>query len=497
MATITFPCTTCERRIGVMDSLRGQEVRCPHCKSVVVAPRASTMRVSATGSATPSSSWSGDSNGLAREVTPAPSFEHIPSYLAPGAYQPPEFKAHGNREGVESIFSDGGDDDESVFATGRHGEPMQLPDAPGVMQPTIEVEHSNEFLVASPNQTVATGAATARSQPQPAAVLAPQLPATRPSPAASHEKIDLFLVSPASLGLKPTEITNPWTKIEDIPKDQPIARAPVPMSATIPSTTTNFVFTPELKRRLVYVLAGYATLVTIVLFWSWIRGSHQEHPLTTIPDFFGQYRRADRSKVSRLPVEDAVLPPELTLALGSSLRVGDLQIEPLGVEFTKPVMVTQYAAAKTPETRHTATDASLVLRLRLTNHSTTLAFHPADPAYNRKTSPGEPLPLSGVQIGSQRFMGGQIGWPFDRLTPRIYFAGQEADDQPLQPGQSRETVLVSNNSKELWPTLTRTRDAIWRVHLRRGVTRFESEDVSVGVLFGVQFQLDQIQRNRS
>src|SRR4029453_1019886 len=36
--TVTFPCPFCGRRMGVPAELLGKQVRCPHCKQVVLAP---------------------------------------------------------------------------------------------------------------------------------------------------------------------------------------------------------------------------------------------------------------------------------------------------------------------------------------------------------------------------------------------------------------------------------------------------------------------------
>ncbi|MBN9122720.1 MAG: hypothetical protein J0I06_26845, partial [Planctomycetes bacterium] len=36
--TVTFPCPFCGRRMGVPADLLGKQVRCPHCKQVVLAP---------------------------------------------------------------------------------------------------------------------------------------------------------------------------------------------------------------------------------------------------------------------------------------------------------------------------------------------------------------------------------------------------------------------------------------------------------------------------
>jgi hypothetical protein len=94
-----------------------------------------------------------------------------------------------------------------------------------------------------------------------------------------------------------------------------------------------------------------------------------------------------------------------------------------------------------------------------------------------------------------RVMGGPVVWPFGIDVRRSYIDGQEADAEPLRPGQSREVLIVSADSREL---LVAVRDATapvtWHVHLRRGVTRLRWEDVSVGAVVGVEFDPTAVKR---
>jgi hypothetical protein len=84
------------------------------------------------------------------------------------------------------------------------------------------------------------------------------------------------------------------------------------------------------------LLGGYALLATAIavygLFFRSAGAPDAAHPLSTIPDTFGEFDPVSRKKVGRLSVPaDAELPPAQRAKLGDKLAVGQLEVKPVRV----------------------------------------------------------------------------------------------------------------------------------------------------------------------
>src|SRR5262249_44127597 len=136
---------------------------------------------------------------------------------------------------------------------------------------------------------------------------------------------------------------------------------------------------------------------------------------------------------------DAPLPANRKVGLARKIEVGQLEIEPLGVESRKLVIVEEPKSGK--PTRTERPNPALVLTLRVKNTSPDLAIYPLDPAFNRKTVADK----IGTQlvVGKQSYRGGPIPWPFDRVK-RAYEEKQETEATPLKPGETRDYVVCAD-----------------------------------------------------
>ena len=91
---VTFPCPFCTRRMGVPAELLGRQVRCPHCKQVVVAP------VNA-------------GNPPAAAPPPAP----VVVVMPPTEPELRPFNIPPKKEGADSILSEPDESDDEVFGS--------------------------------------------------------------------------------------------------------------------------------------------------------------------------------------------------------------------------------------------------------------------------------------------------------------------------------------------------------------------------------------------
>ena len=478
MQTLTFACPLCARRMGVGLELIGRPVRCPHCRQVVVAPTAANAP--ATPGAAPAAP-------IFRPATPPPP--------AP-AYRPPDFSLP-QKDGAESIFSAPGTEDDSVFESSQVLHQVELPDARPSLQATESVVRTPEMLAEiAPSSPGVWGNTMA---------IPVDAPAPRPS---ASDTVNPFAATPAMFGQKPSEVSSPWTKLEDLPSGQskPLVSLLPPLSAqpsgaivldklAAEQHAPGVAFRAGLKKYAFAALAAYALVVTLLAGWGYFRGGDRGHPLNNIPDFFGQYAKASREKVSELKVDDKLIPPGQKAHLRGTVTVGELRVEPLEVAQREYRQFTVYAGADATPLEKKLRNPCLGLRLKLTNLSRASAWFPSDPAWHRKNRVDSPAPLTGLELDGRRFMGGPILWPFSPDVKRIYVEGQEADDEPLLPGKSRETVVLSADTPELLDAVKNSHKPIlWRVHLRRGFTHYGGENVSVGALVGVEFEASEVKR---
>ena len=257
------------------------------------------------------------------------------------------------------------------------------------------------------------------------------------------------------------------------------------------------------------VYAGLTTVAAGFFGYQYFTGGagNGDHPYKAIPDFYGQYQKADRRQVAvkGLPDPKRDVPPELRVRLGEELAIGDLTVTPLSVEQQKIVITTDREVGE-PIT--SSAGQSLVLTLRVKNTSSDTVFDPNDPAFCRGRKEGQPSPYTALQIG-RTFYYGIFPWPPEPGVKRYYVEGQDADEKRLGPGEERVTwvtVAPRGIRAVMDDVLAEVADLkkkqnpdplLWRVQLRRGMVKMKDDtgqdvDISATTVIGVEFRVDQI-----
>jgi hypothetical protein len=445
MQTVNFHCPHCGNLMAVGTNLLGRNVRCPHCRQVVRAPAA------------------------AGEAPAPPAPTPAPPPRQPGV---PSFNVPRPTEAHESIFGERHDED--VF--GSEPPKPKMPDAPTPISPPAPTPQTLAETVAVQTPT-------------------PNLPAANP--------LDFGTAFAPSPAIEPTADNQPVPREPDVGQagDQADRSAyrPRPVREPAPATAA---FT-----WILLVYAGLATIAAGFFGYQYFVGDKPtgDHPFKAIPDFYGQYQRADRRQVAVTGLPDPKLdvPPDLRVKLDEEITVGDLQIRPTAVK-KQVVELTREHADK--DNIVSSAGRGLILTLHVKNVSTDTTFYPNDPAFNRAAQKGQPLPYTALQIGNN-FHYGPFAWPFDAQTKDAYVAGYKWPEEPLGPGEERDTwVMVAPSGAKVagepdavtrLDSLSPTDTLLWRVQLRRGLvkTRDESDrdvDISATTVIGVEFRKDQI-----
>lgn len=457
--------------MGVGLELMGKAVRCPNCRQIVVAPSTQPLR--------PPTSDTGNLPSTTQSV--AQSASQSASQSTPPEAGPPSEQgdrplptfAPPPREGVESIFGDEEASEDSLFGAPPPRKPLLLPDvsdsvdedpppspkSSGMIDFQVPEEERSERKVEIPEPILKKDL----SQPDFAILAKMDAPKVEPEP---------------PMLLRADEVVDPFAKFGRMNATAPPAPRPVRRVDGPPTRTTP---------RYFWLVVAYAVVVTILAAWGWLRST--PHPFSTIPDFFGQYHSADRKKVSAIPIDRNLrFPDNLKVKLGNTLIVGDLEIEPLSIEERKTQWIVR------PDHSRNREIECLVLTVRVKNRSKT-PFYPFDPAFNRFAKSDEPEPLTAIVLGSERFPGGPIPWPFARGQLE-YITGQEADEQPLGPGQERTTTIPAidgDAGKRLLERLRAAKSpALWQIHVRRGMIPYGGQTLPVSAIVGVEFEASQI-----
>jgi hypothetical protein len=221
------------------------------------------------------------------------------------------------------------------------------------------------------------------------------------------------------------------------------------------------------------LLASYASALTLAFAWMFYTGRVRLRPepvrITASTDSRPDLGQRDEQSQLVLPLPP--IPRDKITTLGQPLRLGDLELVPLGVRADQ-VTLRRLPLDSRPETRNGGENA-LFLKILLRNLSRTALFAPLDQEFVRERDHG--FPDSCIVTGGD-----------DRIT--IYplaresewtIAGQKFAE--LRPGGALETVVVSQPD-----ALGRTtKDMTWRLKLRTGVAatevvgvRFSDQDIS-------------------
>jgi len=465
METVNFQCGHCRQVLAVSKEHLGQQVRCPHCQQVVVAPLPS----------------------------PPPEQPPAPVPLFPDTLEMPYRSAP---EEYESIFS-APTESEDLF--GGH--------------PSGRVEMPQEVVIppAAPpaEQTAAPPTVVPNLELQAAPPVTPGLP---PADAA------LSFIPGGNTTLASTGEAPP------IPETiAPFPQAPAPLPPTEAASTTGeedlasvFRGGPVRTSRgggwhiavVIMPLISYSVLATIVAAIYFVRyrsaavdrdqeQKEQYHPLEFLPDLQGDHPTGKKSKISilevPLPDPNVSLPPQLRVALKETLRVGDLEVEPLRVERGRiKISDTPTGRAEESETE------ALKLYLRLKNVSGDLPFYPIDRYFTRRYDPlRDRPPYTQLIVGGQHFYGGAADWSAKvRRMHNEYVVGQEAYERQLQPGEDLTTFVCTDpNDTKLAKALEPgpgKKNIEWRIHLRRGAVTIKGRRIPAACVIGVEFAENEI-----
>jgi len=468
MPAVTFQCGNCKNLLAVEDRLLGQQVRCPHCQQVLVAPTPGRLppteaRSSELGSIQPSPS-----------AELGPIWDEFPSGTSPTGAPIHE---------AESIFAPADHGSEDLFGVPVAASVVELPPEPAATKPTTE--------------------------------RLPESGAVGPPPNVSSEQVAPI---PGEV-----EMTNSLAPSADSPKmaeqsdfptagDWPVLDSSGPVSE-IPHEMARPDLTRQAARRakrenlfttyLIIILIPYAIFATCVAAYFYWRMMAMPHPMEFLRDT-GENPPAKRGtgSVQETISPETNLPPRLQVALGQQLRVGDLEIQPQKVERRK-ITIGSENSRVLPQV--TANDA-LVLTLRLHNVSQDVFFTPTDPIFDRqwKGEFGSNRPYTLLEMGNSRFFGGPIKWrprtnpgQFRGDDPREYVKGQEHDNQILKPGEERISIFCTDpaNREILQALKGHQGPMIWRVHLRRGLVQVSDREVSATAVIGVLFNKKDIINN--
>jgi phage FluMu protein Com len=451
MQTVNFNCPHCGNLMAVGTNLLGRNVRCPHCKQVVRAP-------AAPGEA------------------PAPPAITPPPPASPRLGTLPSFNVARPTEAHESIFGERHDED--VFGS----EPPR---------PTLPPSPSSS---ASPEQAPPTPVTVEEV----IAIVTPPPPSV---PSANPLAFDTTFTPSNALASDP----EPRTATQHAGSEPPARPSYQPRAVREPAPAT-----PAFAWILL-VYAGLTTVAAGFFGYQYFTGGqgHGDHPYKAIPDFYGQYQKADRRQVSvtGLPDPKLDIPPELRVRLGDELTVGDLKVTPMSVEQQKIVITTDREVG---DANTNPAGQSLVLTLRVKNTSTDTVFDPNDPAFRRARKEGQPFPYTALQIG-RTFYYGIFPWPPEPGVKRYFVEGQDEEEKRLGPGEERDTWVtvaprgikaamddvladVAELKKKQNPE-----PLLWRVQLRRGMVQVKDDsgkevDISATTVIGVEFRADQIKQ---
>lgn len=457
METIKFQCEKCGNLLAVTTNLGGQQVRCPYCQHIVIAPAPLATTV----------------------VVPNP-IPILPDDLS--------FSVSKEAQEQESIFAEGSED---IF--GAPTQPhLELPPEPPIYIQVAPPVYPEPAL------------------PAPAPVAPPPVPPLQAtvSEAASPLPAIQFLESTEAYG----GIVLPGSPAAD-GADAPmqlqegsadIAIGQLSDEATGPITSATSAALPRpvaaTSRALLWVvvfLLPYSIFITAVAITYYLMYQNNPSPLEGLPDIFGDFKDTTKKgpRSYQMPAHDSALPDKLRVALGQPIQLGDLKAVAERIEQGRII----YKYRKQGHESQSARNESLVLHLRLSNTSDDVFFHPTDPYFDRRWIQGKdpwPPPYMFLEAGEKRYYGGAVH--FQKRgddSPREYVKGQEDNDQELKPGQQTTTVVCTAPEDDVPKKLASYRGKLlWRVQLRRGFVQVGNTDYPVTGVIGVEFTMNDVQR---
>lgn len=435
--------------MGVTTAMLGQQVRCPHCKQIVVAP---------PHAASPPEAAANPAGGTAGEI----------SFRMP-------------RRGEEDSIFASPESTDALFP-----EESRLPPMEASSQPT------------EPDSTPAWPNLQMEGQTLPP----PQMePPPQEIPTVAYTKAeDLAAPEPGrEAPLEPVatvETDNAWSAggggYQENTLEMPETPGPARRAATRGGGNL-------FLAGLLIFLVPYAVVATAAAIYMYFQMKSIPNPLEVLPDGGdnpGATRKGPNTRVYQRQSPDAPLPPHLRVPLGGAIQIGALEIKPLKVE-RKQVIFKYEKSDREP--RPSQEDA-LILTLRLRNTSEDVHFVPTDPAFVKMWTEGHDVPAhrpyTMLEVGGKKFYGGPCPWnPRGRQTsgwrdrdPQESIEGQ--DYKVLKPGETIDTVMATNpeNLEVLKAVDKANGPMLWRVHLRRGLVKVKDGEASATAVIGVDIQ---------
>jgi hypothetical protein len=243
------------------------------------------------------------------------------------------------------------------------------------------------------------------------------------------------------------------------------------------------------------LLVPYALFMTVMAIFYYVKYSRavQDHPLEQIPDLMGEFQKDVKKdgkpvvRAIKLPPADQPLPDKLVTSLGRPITVGSIEVTPLSVEYRPWAAFTKDKTRA--EVKKVPVKTTLVMHVRLRNVSPDLTFYPTDPYFDRNPKHPNDKPYTLVDVGGKMFFGGVIEFvTVAGTTERTWLQGQENDNKPLGPGESRETVFVTRPRDGVFDAVQQSKgQAVWRIQVRRGLVPYEGHEIPASAVVGVAF----------
>jgi hypothetical protein len=441
MQTVNFQCGHCNNLMAVTTENLGRQVQCPHCRQIVVAP------ASADPSPSPPPAFSTDPTAEPESIFSPPASEDL--FDSPA---PPRLESLGSALDQQTLPL------EPAVPAPAGGETTQLYQPP---------EH------AAPTETIVPGPAVPNGE----------------ATLADHDQTSAWQM--------------PAEQVSSAPVSEPLPSPAIAKAKARGGTGSNVLllfFIPLLSYSIL------ATVVIALLYYK-IQNTKPNNPLEEMPDVSGDMpgvKKGEKVSKSWTPPEAytrLAISPNFRVGLNQTLRVGDLEVTPRQVELTTVRVFVEGSERPEP-----CLHRSLVLRLRLKNVSDEWTFAPLDNFFDRRWKKGDgPPPLTLLEAGSERFVGGPAPWyPLKRskrdtgVNRREWVEGRKNEPQPLKPGEELDTLVCTDGQIEAVEKTAESYQGnyLWRVHVRRGpvVVQGRPAPVPATAVIGVEFKAEDIVR---
>lgn len=470
--------------MGVRTDLLGRQVRCPHCSQIMLAPAPAAQPEKPVSHTAP---------------TPPSTSAPVPPVESEAVPHPPSSEDEGSnitfdkkKEAADSILSEENDTDDEVFSS-QTGSKVPAPVVPPLDPDPAAIPPHGGSASKIPTMELRTPVEIIPAPISASALLPPSSPPSPPpplDPASTSPAASSTPNNPFAFDTKPAPVAAPMSPLAQV------AEAPMSDEREAGTRTRDPLASdrPRAPRWLLYGLVTYAAVMTVLALYGLFFRSQDRpdpgHPLSTIPDTFGEFDPATRKKVSQLKLDfDAPLPTGQTAVLGQRLEIGQLEIEPTAVEKRRLRIIRE--GQRETQRRTTNFDA-LVLQLRVKNLSPDRPIFPLDPAFTRSAKMDD-RPAMRLAIGRMMLYGGAISWPFAERVRREYEEAQARDDQPLNPGETRDYIVFTNEDASLAQVIQKAGEPLlWRVQIRRGVVEHGGKEVPVSAIVGIEFKPSEI-----